>query len=382
MPITNAELWVEQSDISRAKVVEVPVRDLNDNEILCRIDSFGMSANNVTYAMLGKSYRYFDFFPVSEDAPAGKYGKVPVWAMATVTSSKHPRIPTGERLYGYFPLARYEIIKPSDAINSAWFYTSRPHLPEDRKVYNQLFRQSNDPFYDARHEGEMLLFRPLYWTSFFLSDYIQTQKAFGATVVVISSASSKTAFCYAWLAKESGLETIALTSTSNVEYVKRLGFYDTVLTYDHIAEIPRKPSLYVDVSGSKKLAHDVVEHLGKDCKRALSVGMSNAGEARGTFPEGTELFFAPPWMKKRQEELRGTLPNIMAASWKRAMDRVEQWVTIRRESGAENVEKIWRTMVNGRTPPDVGYVLSLWEGQKVFDNGSGTLSSISGQSKI
>ncbi|KAI8917086.1 hypothetical protein DFJ77DRAFT_547912 [Powellomyces hirtus] len=358
---TNTELWVEQGDIGKVIFKAVPIPDLKKNEILCRIDTFGLSANNVTYAMLGRSYRYFDFFPVAGDTEK-KYGKVPVWGMATVTRSNHTEIPTGERIYGYFPLAQYEVIKVSSSgFTPAFFYTERPHLPADRKVYNQLFRQKGDPFYDAKHEGEMMLFRPLYWTSFFLDDYINENGYFNAKTVVISSASSKTAFCYAFLAKQRGIHTIALTSPSNVGFVKSLGFYDDIVTYENLKQLPKVDSLYVDVSGSKDLAKQVHAHLGSNLKRALSVGMSNAGEAKGEFPEGTEIFFAPPWMKKRQEELRGTLLDIMRKSWKSSMDRVEDWVNVQRLTGTANVEKTWLAMVNGRTPPDIGYVLSLWD---------------------
>ncbi|KAJ3167588.1 hypothetical protein HDU88_002034 [Geranomyces variabilis] len=226
---------------------------------------------------------------------------------------------------------------------------SSPFLPALRQT------SKNTP----KKEGEMMLFRPLYWTSFFLSDYLNEKKHFGAKSVVISSASSKTAFCFAWMAKQRGLSTIGLTSQGNVAFVKSLGFYDTVLTYDQLGQIPAKDSLYVDMSGSKSLARQVHDQLGSHMKRAISVGLANTSESRGTFPEGTELFFAPPWMKQRQEELRGTLLQLMIKSWAEAMAKVDDWVRVERLSGTENVAKTWETMAKGRTPPDIGYVLSL-----------------------
>ncbi|KAJ3178466.1 hypothetical protein HDU87_003540 [Geranomyces variabilis] len=358
---TNVEMWVEQADISKIAFKKAPIRALDENEILCRIDSFGLSANNVTYAALGKSFRYFEFFPVvGGKGDAAKYGKVPVWGVATITKSRHPSIKTGERIYGYLPLAQYHIIKVSPSgLTPSFFYTLRDHLPEDRKVYNQYFRVTGDPFYDPKKEGEMMLFRPLYWTSFFLSDYLNEKKHFGAKSVVISSASSKTSFCFAWMSKQRGLSTIGLTSQGNVAFVKSLGFYDSVLTYEQLGQIPAQDSLYVDMSGSKSLARKVHDQLGSNLKRAISVGLANTGESRGTFPEGTELFFAPPWMKQRQEELRGTLLQLMIKSWAEAMAKVDDWVKVKRLSGTENVAKTWETMAKGRTPPDIGYVLTL-----------------------
>ena len=47
--------------------------ELSQNQVLLRIDKFGFTSNNVTYATLGEVMRYWDFFP----APKG-WGRVPV----------------------------------------------------------------------------------------------------------------------------------------------------------------------------------------------------------------------------------------------------------------------------------------------------------------
>ncbi|KAI8821353.1 uncharacterized protein EV422DRAFT_527846 [Fimicolochytrium jonesii] len=362
MSTTTQELWVARDNIDQTKLATVKLGPIKEDEVLCRIDSFGLSANNVTYAVLGQSYRYFDFFPTSD----AKYANVPIWGMATVTDSNSSAVKVGERVYGYFPIAQHHVLKVKAAANGSkegWFYVPREHLPEDRKVYNQYFRASADPFYDPRHEGEMLLFRPLFWTSFFLADYLKENKYYGAKTVIISSASSKTAFCFAFLAQASGIRTIGLTSPSSVPFVKSLGYYDSIYTYDQISSIPKDSTvLYVDVSGSKALATDVFNHIGaSNIRRSVSVGMSNAQEAKGTFPGETEIFFAPTWIKKRQDELRDQLPRLQAKAWKEAMDRVDNWVKLSNGHGPASVEKLWKTMVNGRTAPDVGYVMSLWK---------------------
>ena len=45
----------------------------------------------------------------------------------------------------------------------------------------------------------MLIYRPLFTTSFFIYDYLEVNSFFGADTVLISSASSKTSFCLAYL---------------------------------------------------------------------------------------------------------------------------------------------------------------------------------------
>ena len=53
---------------------------------------------------------------------------------------------------------------------------------------------------------------------------------------MLSSASSKTAFGLAHLlhASGNGIKVIGLTSARNVAFVKSLGCYDEVVTYDHV----------------------------------------------------------------------------------------------------------------------------------------------------
>jgi hypothetical protein len=60
-----------------------------------------MTANNITYAVLGDELKYWQLFP----APTG-FGNIPVRGFGEVIASKHPNVPMGERLFGYFPMAR------------------------------------------------------------------------------------------------------------------------------------------------------------------------------------------------------------------------------------------------------------------------------------
>jgi hypothetical protein len=61
--------------------------------------------------------------------------------------------------------------------------------------------------------------------------------------VILSSASSKTAFGLAFLlAQRKQVEVVGLTSKSNADFVGKLGCYDRVATYDQIASLPKQPA--------------------------------------------------------------------------------------------------------------------------------------------
>ena len=55
---------------------------ISDGEALLRVDRVGVTANNVTYALMGVAMHYWDFFPTK----AG-WGLVPLWGFGEVMAS-------------------------------------------------------------------------------------------------------------------------------------------------------------------------------------------------------------------------------------------------------------------------------------------------------
>ena len=126
-------------------------------EALLRVDCFGLSANNITYAALGDSMRYWEFFPARDG-----YGRVPVWGFADVVASAAHGVETGRRYLRVLPA-----VDPRPGTTRA---TCRPAASSTRAridpalpaVYNRYVDTAADAAYDARHEGLIALLRPLY----------------------------------------------------------------------------------------------------------------------------------------------------------------------------------------------------------------------------
>src|SRR5882762_5192718 len=102
-------------------------------------------------------------------------------------------------------------------------------------------RCSSDPQYDPSPaiEDLTMLYRPLFWTSYWCEDWMFSSKYRGANQILISSASSKTAFCLAYLIKKriakgdlSNATLTGITSKRNLGFTKGLHLYDEVLEYD------------------------------------------------------------------------------------------------------------------------------------------------------
>ena len=73
---------------------------------------------------------------------------------------------------------------------------------------------------------------------------------------------------------------IGLTSPSNVEFVKSLGCYDEVVTYDRVTSLPSdSPVAYVDMAGNSALRETLHRHFGEEMKYSGLSGSPIAAHA-------------------------------------------------------------------------------------------------------
>jgi len=98
------EIWVDRENFRKTKIVELAEPTLSDGEVLVSVDKFGLTANNVSYAVSGKSIGYWGYYPAKDN-----WGKVPVWAMADIVESKCEGVVAGERIWGFFPMASHVV---------------------------------------------------------------------------------------------------------------------------------------------------------------------------------------------------------------------------------------------------------------------------------
>jgi len=211
----------------------------------------------------------------------------------------------------------------------------------------------------------MILYRPLFLTSFLLEDYLN--QTINLPQVIISSASSKTAFSFAFLLKQrnSSIKIIGLTSQQNQNFVQNLKCYNQVIPYSSVNSIPSIVSIYVDFSGDHKILKNIFNHLGKEkLQRYISVGMAHWDKSDLNKPQidiKSEIFFAPEWMKKRYKELGNAFWNQMKIAMEICLVQAEDWTQVVQASGKENVKKFYDLLLKGEAKPEQGFVLSLSE---------------------
>ena len=351
---------VSRSDLRRTAFVPAahgPDAALEPGEILVRISRFALTANNVTYGAIGEMIGYWTFFP----APEG-WGRIPVWGFADVVRSQDGSVGVGERLYGYFPMSQYLVLRP-ERVSGGGFVDATPHRASLPPVYNQYTRVHTDA--DPKAEALTAIFRPLFATSFLIDDYLEENGLFGAKAIVLSSASSKTALGLAFLLTQAKrCPVVGLTSAGNRDFVQRTGYYASVLTYDEVAKLSRdEPTVFVDFSGNGGLVHAVHTRLGDALKQSIAVGLTHwermtpASDLPGPTPA---FFFAPDRAKKRMEDWGAAeFQRRVGEAMARFLGSTSAWLRVVEGKGPAALESVYHGMVEGRVNPAEGHVLTL-----------------------
>jgi hypothetical protein len=359
----STDFIVARHDLQQCKFIETRLPDaraLPDQALLVKIDRFALTANNITYAVLGDQLKYWQLFP----APDG-FGNIPVWGFGEIIASKHPGIAEGERLFGYFPMATHLVIEAAD-VSKRGLRDAAAHRQGVAPVYNAYTRVSGDPAFAGRQGDYQALLRPLFMLSFLVDDFLAENEFYGARAVMLSSASSKTAFGLAHLLHtlRKPIRVIGLTSAANIDFVKSLGCYDDVVTYDRVISLPPDlPVALVDMAGNSELRASLHRHFGDRMKYSGQIGLTH----RSTSSDEPKLpgakptwFFAPDQIRKRAREWGpGGIESRFSAAWAGFAPMLDQWLKVVEGRGEGPVKQVYLDTLAGRVPPDQGHILSL-----------------------
>lgn len=266
-----------------------------------------------------------------------------------------------------------------------------------------------------------MLYRPLFWTAFWCEDWLAAARYRGATRVLVSSASAKTAFTLAYCMSKraaaavvgapddalAGLKVVGLTSSRNLAFTRGLGLYDEVVTYDDVESTSalrasdEEKWIYADVASSSALNARIFARLGTALVGGITLGMSTVGPAdaasSGAVQSGTntalatsaalstpvgpaasapgpapsggavkmESFFMVEWLAiRRREWSTNRIVEMQATAWRDLMRDCPAWVRIERVYGGEAVRAAYEEVVSGKVGPERGFVWSMWNGEE------------------
>jgi NADPH:quinone reductase-like Zn-dependent oxidoreductase len=355
--MTSPQLLIDKKDLRAVRVDTQALEPLLPGEARLSLDLFALTANNVTYAAMGDSFRYWNFFP----APDG-FGLVPVWGFGTVAESRVDGLLEGERLYGYFPFAQSVVVTPT-RLTEFGFVDGVAHRAVLPPVYNQYERVARDPSWSPAQEPMLALFRPLFTTSFLIDDYAADASFFGARRIGFAAASSKTALGAAALLRARGaVEVVGLTSARNHAFCVASGAYDRVVAYDDLGALPAEATFaLIDMAGDVGLINALAERLGAAFVANLMVGAAHwdAGAAQaGETAAGPArtLFFAPDRIVLRTKEWGR---EAYTARYRQAWDAFATttgWLKVQETRGADALAALWQRLVAGEVGPAEGVI--------------------------
>ncbi|WP_050929324.1 DUF2855 family protein [Aestuariivita boseongensis] len=365
MAITGTDLIINRADLSDARLREVEFADTPPaGQVLLRIDQFALTANTITYGTATDSLGYWNFFPVPEEG----FGRIPAWGFADVVASSNPDIAVGRRVYGYMPMSTHLMVKPGK-VSPDGFSDKAAHRQKMAPIYNRYVFTNADPGYAPEAEAQIALFRPLFTTSFLLADFFQRNEMFGAQMLTMSSASSKTALGLAaemTRVKPEGVEVVGFTSPGNVAFVEGLGLYDRVLSYDEVGALSHAPAAYVDFSGNGDFTLRLHSHFGDQMRHSAQVGVTDWQNANLRVPglpgPKPQFFFAPLYAQERIGDWgMAGFQSRLAEAWAAFTDKVA-WLDVTEHKGPEAAKARYLTALVGEFDPRRGDMVSLQNG--------------------
>jgi Protein of unknown function (DUF2855) len=354
-----SDFLVRRDELRECRIAGSERAEVGTGQALLRVDSFGLTANNITYAVMGEAMSYWDFFPAEEG-----WRRVPMWGFAEVEASEAEGVEVGTRVYGYLPPSSHLLVTPA-SINGNGFTDASPHRATLPSAYHRYLASGSDPFYSADSEDVQMLLRPLFFTSFLIDDQLADEGLAERGPIVISSASSKTAIATAFLlAQRDGVELVGLTSTGNKEFVEGLGIYGRTVGYEEIDSLGDGPATYVDIAGDGAVRQAVHTHFGENLVYSMTVGVTHwedLGSGQGELPgPAPAFFFAPTRVEKRSADWGpAELERRVAETWHPFCKWTAGWLEVNRGQGFEALEGAYLDVLEGRVGPKRAHVISL-----------------------
>jgi len=363
MSLEATTFQTRKSNLAETRFIHHALNDPATGQVVVRVQHFALTANNITYGVAGDSIGYWKFFPAD-----GEWGCIPVWGFGEIVRSEVSGLSEGKRIYGYFPMATHVVLEPT-RLEAHGFSDGAEHRRDLPSIYNQYLLTDADPAYRPDTEAEQMLYRPLFTTSFLLDDFLAENNCFNAQMIILTSASSKTAIGLAHLLQQHGYskrQVYGLTSARNMDFVTELGCFDAVYSYPDIDQLPKQTAVLVDMAGSTAIRAGVHNRLGSSLQHSAAVGATHwqdatVGRGADRLPgPAPSMFFAPAQAQRRISELgRDGFEARLATAWQDFLQAAHRWISIEELSGEAALQRIYDAFLQGQADPAKGYIIAL-----------------------
>lgn len=361
---------VAKNELQKTRIVPLNIEQpLSENEVLLHIDKFALTANNISYGIVGDALGYWRFFPTDNSTEQAQWGRLPVMGFADVIASNCDQIHLGERVWGFLPMATHVKILVG-RISNTGFSDISPCRAGLSPVYAAFDRVNQNPFYQKSNEDYDILLRGLFTTAWLIEDFMFDNHYFDSQQYLITSASSKTSIALAFAVKQRGERpAIGITSETNKNFVESLGCYQQVVSYDQVTSLDANiASILVDMAGGKTTLSTIHHHFSDKLNYSCRIGATqhsditlNDSHSVDNLPGAKpKFFFAPSQLKKRSIEWgTGETMKRLNSSLLRYIEFCHAIITIEQTKDINQLDAIYQQVLAGTADASIGQVVSL-----------------------
>ncbi len=205
-------------------------------------------------------------------------------------------------------------------------------------------------------------FGRLYLTGWLIADQFEDEGDFGASQVIVASASSKTSigFAHAMRQRAGRPKLVGLTSPRGRDFLADTGIYDDLVLYDAVETLdPATPTAFVDVAGDAAVTAALHHYFGDALKLTLIVGKAHwdSGPRR---TGACNWIFRPARIEKRNRDWGPDgLRDRLAAAWKHFLGDAKKLFRLDLRNGPDAALNSYNEAVAGRADPRIGVVIRL-----------------------
>jgi hypothetical protein len=340
----------------------LPTSSLAPGNILIRVERFGLSSSNLTKVLapdVGNSWLY------SVDG-AGERPQIPVWGYAEVVASNRDGVEPGMGFLGYFPMVRYVTLNPKQQAALG--------LLDAVSDVNDVSASGLPTLANLESMSDIdlaIILRPLAAAAYLILEELIDAEFWLCEQIIITSASSKTAMSLAYFLQsffhahelEHAPLVVGLTAPEHQMFVSSMGFYDQVLSYEHIGGLGASDSVLVDFTGNSSLLARLSVALDELLVHTYGVGASHwdkfsDGNSRQAALKG-DAFEPRSYYSELSQERRDRADAGFKAVWPHLCEAFRQWLNPTWVEGADEVCWVYEQMVAGKAKPQSGYLCQL-----------------------
>lgn len=376
-----ALLWAKGKGLSAKALVhqEAPAPDLEQGQVLLRVEKFAFSHMALGYLMKGFTRTfsaYHDFYRHPEEGLYRSAG----WGYCTVLESAHPKVAVGTRLYGLVPPRRYQVQEVGGIVPAgrngepAKVELTMEGVPCNLRRFQEMEVVGTPGGESAEVDGEAalledwrLVLKELYTMAFYMDENLLVDTGM-INSVIISCASSKTALALAYCLRMREMRyVVGLTSKEHLDFVKSTDLYHEVFTYDEVDSLPNNRTIvYMDFKCDGALRQQITLRMGTNLMYNMVVGPAVFQKRMKdqVFEKRARevLFDESSWRERRRmvAEVTKTGRNEkLKFSFPAFVERMRKHVKLRRANGVESFTRMYDEIYSNTALPSEAYICSL-----------------------